>query len=164
MDSLRQYVLSIIGAAMVCGVVLGIAPKGTMQVYIKLLCGLFLTVSLLYPLTELDWNALTEEFSFFHREDAEEAAALGEDFSRNALSTIIKAEAEEYILDKAAALDVSVEADVRLTEEDIPVPMAVTICGEVDSASRERLEWIIQEELGISKENQLWMQKSSGKN
>ena len=65
-------------------------------------------------------------------------------------------------MDKAASLDATVTAEVILSGGDIPVPTQITLVGSVDAAAKTRLEQIILQDLGIAKENQLWIQESSG--
>ena len=91
----------------------------------------------------------------------EEASSLGEEFARRELCQCIKREAEEYILDKAAAMNVLLSADVSLSDSEIPVPAAVTVYTSADPSTREVLSQFLSEDLGISKENQLWMEMSS---
>lgn len=155
MDALRQYVISVVAAAIVCGIVTGVMKEGTAQAVVKLICGLFLTFAVLRPIARLDLADLGN-FGLSLSRDAEQAAAVGENLARDALADIIKRETEAYILDKAAALNLSLEAEVTVSDSDPPVPMAVRISGNASPYARLRLQNLIQEELGISKENQLW--------
>lgn len=68
---------------------------------------------------------------------------------------IIKVEAEAYILDKAAAMNVSLEVSVTV-EGDPPVPAAAQLSGEVSPYAKQQLEKILWEDLGISKEYLEW--------
>ena len=123
---------------------------------------MFLTVSLLQPLSELDFSSLSAHWLQPQDQSGEAIAALGKEASQNLLASRIKQEAEAYILDKAASLDASVTAEVILSDGDIPVPTEIILVGSVDAAVKTRLEQIILQDLGIAKENQLWIQESSG--
>ncbi len=161
MDFIRDYLLSIIGGAMICGVILQIIPKGQYLILLKLLCGLFLTMSLLHPLIHMNWQTITDEWTLAKFEDGESIAAMGQRYSEKLLVARIKQEAEEYIFDKAAAFGLCIHADVEVSQSDIPVPVSVRLSGAADVTDRERLMQIIFEELGISKENQLWTEENS---
>lgn len=163
MEALRQYAFSVIGGAMVCGVVLGFSPKGPSHEILKLLCGLFLTVSILYPMANRNWRIIPEDLTSHTMDEAQQAASMGENYSRDVLAQCIKAETEEYILDKAAAMEASLTVQVTVAGEEIPVPVAVVLSGEVNAAAQKRLEQIISEDLGISKENQLWTEGNFAK-
>jgi len=129
----------------------------------KLLCGIFLTVSFLNPLAELSLSGWLSGWTFTESHHGEAAAAMGQDFSQDLLALRIKQETEEYILDKAAALNEELCVEVTLSDSDIPVPIAVTLSGTIPPDSQKRLEQIILDDLNISKENQLWTEANSDK-
>lgn len=162
-EEFYRDILSFIGCAMVCGVVLSLVPGGKGKALLKLICGLFMTVCLLQPLihfpTTLQPDLLLQEEAF----SPEAAAFLREEFAGQELRQRIKQETEEYILDKAAAMNVPLSAEVRLSDSDIPVPEAVTIYTSADPSAREALSRLLSEDLGISKENQLWKEMNSAK-
>lgn len=155
MESLKEYVISVVAAALICAVVINLTQKSTAKDLIKLLCGLFLAFTAIRPITRLDFNALTD-ISFPYGQEAEQAAALGENMARQNLADIIKAETEAYILDKAAAWSPALTVEVTVSGDNPPVPTAAVLCGEISPYARRQLEEILQTELGIAKENQLW--------
>lgn len=155
MEYIREYVISVVASAFVCGIVMGVFPKGAVKEVVKMICGLFLAFTALSPISRLDFSALTNHGIDFS-EDAAQTAAIGEVYSEKAIRDIIKAETQAYILDKAAALGASITADVSLSADEIPVPVGVQVSGVFSPYVRQRLTDILQEELGIAKENQLW--------
>ena len=161
MEALRQYAFSVIGGAMVCGVILGMVPKGATQELLKLLCGIFLSVSILSPIAGIRFDFFPDDLLTDPRQEAQEAVSMGETYSRNLLAQCIKETSEEYILDKAAAMDAAVKASVTVSEDPIPVPVAVILWGQISPAAKERLGRIICDGLGISKENQQWTDGNS---
>ena len=64
--------------------------------------------------------------------------------------------AEAYILEIAGQLSASVTVEVSVGGDSIPVPQSVRLDGAVTPYAKSRLQTIISEELGISKENQIW--------
>lgn len=155
MEALRQYVISVVAAGFICGIVLGMFPKGKERELVKMLSGLFLAYTVLSPISRLDVSSLAD-IGITFTDDAAQTAALGESYSKKALRDIIKAEMEAYILDKAAALGASITADVSLSGDDIPVPVGVQVTGAFSPYTMQQLTAMIQEDLGIAKENQLW--------
>ena len=76
--------------------------------------------------------------------------------TRRAMSGRIKAQTEAYILDKAAALEVTLLVEVEMSDEPIPVPCGVRLAGDVSPHAKNKLSGIITEDLGIEKERQQW--------
>ena len=88
-------------------------------------------------------------------DDAEDAAAMGENLARDSMADIIKEETEAYILDKAADLHANLRVEVAVGEDNLPA--AVTISGEASPYARRQIQAMIANDLGISKENQKWI-------
>ena len=154
MEALRQYVISVTAAAMLCGIVTGLFPPGSGKRIAKLICGLFLAYTVLSPISRVDFSTLPD-FSLRCMDDAQAAVTAGENLARKSTAEIIKEETEAYILDKAADLHTSLTAEVTIGEENLPE--SVTISGEASPYARRRLQTIIESDLGISKENQQWI-------
>lgn len=156
MDTLRQYILSVTAAAILCGMVRSICSETGFRTTVNMLCGLILAVTILTPVIRIDLNGLIGEFTASYSQDALAAASVGEDTYQDSLSAIIKQESEAYILDKAAQLDASVDVEIILSEQDIPVPVSAVIRGNISPFSRQQLTQILENDLGIMKENQQW--------
>lgn len=153
MVGLRQYVLSVIASALICGIVSGLIREGPAKPLVRLICGLFLTVTAIQPIADIDFSDLLDD-SFSYLEGGQYATAMGEKMAQETMAGIIKAEAEAYILDKASDLNAEITAEVFVSEEQIPVSAAIS--GEVSPYVRKQLETILQTDLGIAKENQQW--------
>lgn len=153
MDSLRQYVVSVVCAALIFSLLSGLTSKGHTKDLVRFLCGLFLTITVIQPISRLDINSLIE-FSVPYTMEAEEAALTGEIMAGNTVTDIIKAESEAYILDKAKQLHAELEINVTLSDEQIPV--SAEINGQISPYAREKMETILETDLGITKENQIW--------
>ena len=153
MEALRQYVISVVAGAILCGIALRLVPKGALSRIMKLLCGLILTLCVLRPMVKAELlNSIRFDGSFF--DDAVSTAALGEEYSARAIRDIIKSETEAYILDKAQSLGAKVSAEVSLSLDGVPV--AVRIGGSLSPYIKRELSDYISRDLGISKENQVW--------
>lgn len=157
MEEIRKYLLSVVVAAVCCGIISSLTKKGSSHGILKLLTGIFLTFTLIRPLARLELKDVTSFLPTFSHK-AEEAAADGKIFAWEAAASIIKEESEAYILDKAEALNVSITAEVTLDESDIPAPASVRLCGNVSPYIRQRLQSIIAQDLGIPQEDQIWME------
>lgn len=152
-EALRQYIISVVAAALLCSLVTGVMPGGRAKQIIKVVCGLFLAYTVLQGLTGMEWRmpSLTD----IAADDARQAAALGESLGEDAMAQIIMEQTQAYILDKAAALGLALEAEVTLDEN--LVPQAVTLMGQAAPYERRQLQSAIALELGIPKERQQWI-------
>lgn len=153
MEGLRQYVISVTAAALLCAALTGMTRKSPAGELIRMLCGLVLTFTVLYPISRVKLAEMTIAPPAW---EGESMAAQGEKIARETLRDIIKSDTEAYILDKAAALDLSVRVKVSLSEDTVPVPVGVILSGAVSPYARSQLTNVIEKELGIPKENQLW--------
>lgn len=153
MQQLGAYVVSLTAAAMISGILLSLFPDGPVRGMLKLVCGVFLTVTALSPLIKINQPDLSG-FVFDYMSEGESAAALGEDMAQDETLELIKFGLEAYILDKAASLDASVTPEVGLDESGVPVSVRMT--GAVSDAARLELEALIAKDLGIPKEDQQW--------
>ena len=150
MEALRQYVISVVAATMLCGIVVRLFPNGSGKQMGKLICGLFLAYTVLSPISRVDFSKLPD-FSL----RCMDAAAMGENLARDSMADIIKEETEAYILDKAADLHANLRVEVAVGEDNLPA--AVTISGEASPYARRQIQAMIANDLGISKENQKWI-------
>lgn len=156
MESLRAYLIGLVAAAILTGIVTQLmGDKGTQGAMIKLISGLFLVFTVIAPIANIDLSGL-RDFSADFSEAGEEAALIGEDITRESLAAVIKQRSEAYILDKAAGLDVELEVDVTVSDDKMPVPSAVLLRGKVSPYAKARLQSIIVQNLGIDKEKQIW--------
>lgn len=156
MDSIRQYLLTIIIASIICSLLIAIAgKKGSQGTVIKLLCGLFLAMTMLNPWTNLHSIDFSSSMQAFQN-DAEHYVEEGKQIAYNDFYTSIKSQTEAYILDKASSLGVKLTVEVKLSETDPPKPNFVTITGAVSPYIKKQLSEIIAEDLAILEEYQKW--------
>lgn len=154
MGGIKDYLISITAAAMIAGIITGIAKKsGGISSIMKLLCGLFLTVTVLHPVAGISFNRIQlylDQMSV----DADFAANIGNDAANKEMKQYITERSCAYILEKANALGASLDIEIIL--EDL-IPCAVEISGPVSPYAKQQLSNYIEENLGISLEDQRWI-------
>ena len=154
MNGLTQYILTVVTAAMLVGILQSLAGQGTMGTLTKLLGGVFLALTMLSPVLKLEIPDPAEWFEDLVM-DGESLAAEGEAMAADAKEDIIRSQVEAYILDKAGAdLTVSVELDAE------GIPCGVTLTGDVSPRTKAQLSRMLAEELGLGEEVQQWYSKS----
>ena len=155
MGSLRRYILAIVTAAILGGILTGIVRDGSCGKLLKLMCGVFFLLTAIQPITGVRIPDLSQWVQAYSSE-AEQAAQWGENYFARQREAIIKEKTEAYILDKAGQLGLQLQAEVSVSETEEPVPWAVVLSGEVKPDQKRRLEAILEQELGIARENQQW--------
>lgn len=156
MEQIRAYLLSITAAAILCGIVRRLlGNKGTPAVVGKMLCGVFLALAVMQPFIHFQ-PGLWEDFSFDIEQAAAQAVRDGQAESKKAMAKIIKEKCEAYILEKAGQMQTELTVEVFLSDDDIPVPNGVHLHGAVSPNTKSRLQTMIADGLGLSKEKQIW--------
>jgi hypothetical protein len=152
MDAIKDYLLTVTAAALVCGIVTGLAGKSSISKLLKLLCGLFLAATVIKPAVEVRIENIYD-FTENLAADREIAVSQGEYVASEEMKRIIKQKTETYILDKAKALGAEITVEVVL--EDY-IPASVTIMGDISPYAKSNLSAIIGQELDIPPEEQIW--------
>lgn len=122
---------------------------------IRWVCSLFLIILVIAPLREMDLDFVWE----LTDEIYDEAQSITDQAARDTLAEIQKGIIEQtrtYILDEAASLGAEIQVVALSLEEDGFVPVGVELAGTVSPYQRKMLSGILQEDLGIGKEGQIW--------
>lgn len=156
MNKISQYLLSVIAAAMICGLVNSLMEKNkTMSSVSKFLTGLVLLVTVLRPLIHLNVTNIFAYSQSIHAE-AQEMIVNAQSASAAQLSDLVKSKTEQYILEKASSLGANVTVCVELDANKHNIPVAVKISGVVSPYTKAQLAQKIANDLGIPREAQIW--------
>lgn len=148
-----QWLLGVVACAMLTGVAERICPEGAVRRVVRFAGGLLLLCALLRPLSAAE-GALPLRGADAYRDALARTEQALEQEARGAFSEGIEQTLEAYIEDKAAGMDTDVRAAV--TADSRGVPVGVTVTGTYSAALAE----IIERELGIAKEKQVWIEGS----
>ena len=152
-----EYLVSVTAAAIIAAIVRKISGKNGAWKAARLGAGLLVLLAAFGPVLEGDpMDALTD---LVKRTCSDPLSTMELDLRSNALmETLIKEEAETYILDKALEMGVRVTAEVETKlEKGYPIPYGVSLRGDVQPREKQKLTEIIAEDLGIPEERQGWM-------
>lgn len=156
MSMLCDYVLRLSATALLCAVVMQFTRGSTAaKMMVQMLCGIILAYSIIQPIRQLklsDFGDLAMEF----RQDADVAVQWGKNTSAEAWSESITQGTEAYILEKAKELNLDLVVEVELSDDEYPVPIAVSITGNVAPYAKTVLGEMIFSDLNIPKESQKW--------
>ena len=155
MEVLVQYLISICAVAIICGIVKVISdekkPSGAM---IRMIAGLIMAFTVVGPVVDLEPGDLPV-LKLDIAEEAQAVSEYGKEFADAEVNSIITRRLEAYILDKAASIDADISVELRLVDYR---PVGVTMRGPILPRDKQRLQQILETDLGISKENQKWIQ------
>ena len=153
---MKGYLVGLTAAAILAALIRRLAPKGIGGQGARLGAGLLVLTAMLSPLGNLDLTAGAVEAAKRSYTGVMEADDLELETNRR-MEALITDAAEAYILDKAQAMDLPLEAEVTLRLQDrYPVPWSVVLRGAPTEAQRQNLEQTISQDLGIPPERQEW--------
>ena len=156
MDGIREYLISVTAAALLCGILKSlVGEKGNSAALVRLICGIFLALTVIRPLKELN----LQDFSLLPTgllEEARLTSGEGEEYTRQAKEDLIIQQCEAYILDKAQTLEASIQVEIQISQEGEPIPAGSIITGNLSPYARNQLSKTLEEDLGIPQEDQKW--------
>ena len=129
--------------------------KSTVGALIRVIGGLLLSFAILSPVMNWNFEAVIS-FAETFESTGNLAAETGSNLAAEEAGHIIREELSAYILDKAAELQADLRVDILLSNESVPTPESVTLIGTVTPYAKVKLQKILEEELGIPKERQIW--------
>lgn len=154
MTAIREYLLSVTAAAVLCSIVNSLAARtGTASGAVKMLTGIVLALAVISPLMNISLDSVNT-FADGVEAEADAVVASGENYAQEAMADIITTRVQAYILDKAKALGAQIEVTVQLDRSNMPA--GATISGSVSPYARKALSEIIAQDLGIPTEAQIW--------
>lgn len=152
MEQIREYLISVTAAALLCAIAGKLVRKGSIAAVIKLMTGIFMTITVLHPILPFRVSDLELSVDRF-RYEAQDAVSEGKLLALEAMERIISQQVTTYILDKAGSLGVELRVEVELTDG---IPSAVTLEGDVPPYAKSVLREYIRDTLGILVEDQTW--------
>ena len=156
MPVLREYLLSMTAAAIICAVSQHIIDnKSAAGKIIKTISGLFLALTVISPILEINFSDLDMDIQDIQNESQAIIADEVEN-SQSTLESIITEQTKAYILDEAKKIDLNVEIQLVLSDTNPPVPVEISISGEASPYKKKQLNNIISENLGINGEKIIW--------
>lgn len=155
MDQVRQYILSVGAAGLMCAIVLRLASGGTTGKAVKFVSGLFMLLTLLQPLTGIRIDNITDYFDSY-TQDAEEAVSFGKEQSALSVRNRIKEALASYILDKGAAHGAKLSVQVCLDDAYPPNILRIALQGDIAPFAKMSLQETLSRELGLEVEDIIW--------
>ena len=157
METLGQCILSVTAASILLAILQSLlGRKSSSGVLLKLIGGLFLMFTVISPLADIEIDSCFRVPSDLLAQ-GNAIAADGQEITKDQLQRIIKDRCEAYILDKAMSFGADLRVEVILTQDETPIPAAVRLQGAISPYAKASIQSWLTEDMGISKENQLWI-------
>lgn len=159
MDWLCDYVIRLSATALLCAVIMRFSRgSSAAKMMIKLLCGIVLAYSIIQPIRQLEISDFGDVVMDY-RNEAENAVQWGKNVSTEAWVESISQGVQTYILEKAKDLNLDLVVEVELSDDEFPVPVAVSLTGKAAPYAKTVLSDAISRDLNIPKENQKWISR-----
>ena len=154
MDGMKNYLISVCCAAVLCGILKQIVGSSKMSSgMIRVLSGLFIAICIVSPWKNFRVDDLTQ-YNPLITEQGDLYAMTGYEITQKKIDKFIIQSTEAYILEKANQLQTQVEVSVSLSEDSIPVSVQIT--GQLSQEAKEELSAFLLNNIGIQKEMQIW--------
>lgn len=154
--SLRAYILRVIAASLLSALTKSLIADGGVRRIASIVCAALLFLCVLSPLAELDLDEIAQSLAQMQMQT--ETLRTGVSVkNRDLIAQIIKQRTQTYILDKAAAMGLTIQADVTVQQQsEYPYPWQVTLRGACTQAQKQLLTQYIEENLAIPADRQVW--------
>lgn len=157
MNVLKQYLLSITAAALLFSFSSELLTSGKWKKISGLLGSIILILAIVSPIFSLDTDDLTRSISKFLLETEMEQTGI-EINSRELQSILIKENIQTYIQDRAMAMGIKLQVDVRMRDDgQFPIPDFVALHGAISTDEKEKMIRFISGDLGIPEDKQEWI-------
>ena len=154
-ELVRQWLLGVACTALILAVADSLAPEGSVKKICRLAGGLALMLAAVSPLLRLDSGALADMLKEYQAAVRSYEETLEEQY-HVFYQTVIEGSAAAYIVDKAKEMGISCQAEVTFLydEDGVPCPWEVTAWGDWTDGTREELERLLEDDLGVPPQRQ----------
>lgn len=153
MGALREWLLSVTAAAILCALAQGLIPQGPVRRVGQLTTGLVMIAALLAPAAGM---AGEQPEQWLESWQPQQETVQLEKQRDDTMKTIIEETCSAYIVDKAAQLGAECRAEVVCTQqgEGVFLPWQVTVSGALSQEQIQTLSRQIWEELEVPPQRQ----------
>lgn len=156
MDGIRQYIFTVLAAAIITSLFVCLAGKQQATAgLVKLIGAVFISINVMSPFISLQLQDVSDYMQSL-KLDANDIIAEAKSEVIDQTVSVITEKTQTYIKDKAAAYGASITATVGISDPDLLVPDTITIEGAVSPYIKQILQEVITNDLGIGEDKQTW--------
>ena len=154
-ELVRSWLVGVTCAALIAALADGLMPKGPVKQVGKLVCALVLLAAVLSPLARLEVPAGALGLDGLQGQVQQRQQEL-EEQNGQMMKTLIERETAAYIVDKAAQLGLSCQAQVtcQAGSDGTWEPWSAHLTGQWTQEEREQLSQVLESELNIPSDRQ----------
>lgn len=156
---MSEVIREICALSILCGVVCSIMPEGSVKRVAGILCSCVLIITAVSPLRDFDFDYYAHLITNYREREAE-INRRGDEISERLNRTVIQAECEAYISDKAEKLGLNIKSakvELKWNADSAWVPYSAQITADIAPAGRKKLADVLLAELGILPERVEWI-------
>lgn len=154
MNSVRNYLLSIVAACMISAIGNTFVRNRTVERVLHLVSGVLILLTVVSPLLKIRSDDVTD---FFRTgEETKVSAEAVKEKNQKLLAEQVQLSTEKHIETIAAEFGFQVRAKVEVRMDDLPQPCSVELIGAATSEQMKQLSDYIETGLAIPIENQTW--------
>lgn len=158
MEAVRNYLISVVAVCMISVPPVVMVKNPTMNRIVRLAGGVLILLVALRPLLGLDMKDVSGKL-----EGILEEYQLDTSFLRqNQMGDYVKNAAEDYIEGQAREMGGEIQAEVQVSQDELPVPVHVKLIGTMRVEQMEKLGAMLSEDLNIPPEEQEWRLYGTG--
>lgn len=156
-ETIRDWLIGIIAAAMLLAVTGSFTPAGTIRKIGRLTGGLVMMLAMLRPVAGVDLSSLSASLTEYRAQVGAYEDALQET-NEALMKVIIEERTGAYILERANALGIKCTATVlcKTSDDGTPYPYEAVIEGDLSPGDKTTLLSMLEGELAIPKERVYW--------
>ena len=154
-ELVRQWLLGVACTALILALADSLTPAGGVKKVCRMAGGLALLLAAVSPLLRLDSGVLDSMLEEYRTAVRSYEEALKEQ-NNSFYLTVIEESTAAYIVDKAEEMGISCQAEVTISydENGVPCPWEVTARGDWTDETREALERLLEDDLGVPRQRQ----------
>lgn len=155
-DGFRTYLFSVCAAAMLSVLVPMLISQSRIRKTAEFAGGMLLLIVVVSPVVQVDLAEFRQAISSYML-DPSVSFSVQNTAGCNFTAERISMQCEEYILDKAEAIGMSIEVEVHMSDDVFyPRPERVIIYGRYTPWQMKQLSLILDQDLGVPESQQEW--------
>lgn len=155
MEAIRQYLVSVVAVCMITVPAILFVKKESLQKTVKLIGGVLILLVVIRPLLHIDFQDISKQISQFTKQYGFDSSSV-EESTKSQLAVCVRESTKKVIEEKAGELGGMLQAEVSVSDGDLPMPIHVKLTGNMPYEAIEEMQDFLCSAIGIPMEEQEW--------